>query len=308
MEFRQLKYTLAVAEEQSFSKAAKKLYIAQPYLSLYIKKLEEQLGIKLFDRSCSPLRLTYTGEIFIQRARSIMQSEENLLREMNDFSEEKSGILSLGISPVRGAYLLPILLPILRKTFPKIHLRLYEGQSFELEEWMNKGLTDLTILSLPIEKSAFSYEILLKENFLIVSPVEHPLSQKYSCKKNRNIPFIDLKLLEKESFILLHKGQALRRIADSLFLQAGYKPNIILETKNYETAHALVSIGMGFTFSTKTVYETYNNVNKPVSLFETIPRFTRTLAIVYKKGKYLSKIENDFIDLVKSIFGNASCL
>lgn len=302
MEIRQLKYMLTVAEERSFSKAAARLYIAQPHLSQYIQKLEKQIGVKLFDRSCTPLKLTYAGDKFAMQARQILQMDQNLVQQMKDFTEEKGGSLSLGISPVRGAYLLPLLLPTLKRQLPQVNLTLHEGTSAELEDWLNRGMTDLTILSLPIKSSEFSYEVLLKEDFLIMAPPMHPLAQ---CEGD-NLHPVPLKLtdLRKEPFILLQKEQALRRIADNLFLQSGYKPNILLETRSYKTAHALASMGMGFTFSTMTVYQTYRSEKTPVRLFTAEPHFTRTLAIVYRKGKYLAKFERDFITMTKEIVQN----
>ncbi|MDU2064611.1 MAG: LysR family transcriptional regulator [Sporomusaceae bacterium] len=299
MDLRQLKYMLMVAEEKNFSRAAEKLYIAQPHLSQYIQKIEKQLGVKLFDRSCSPLKLTYAGEEFAKRARQIIQMDSNLLQYMRDFKEEKSGRLTLGISPVRGAYILPIILPAFRTLFSQVEIVLKEGTSDDLENWLNQGVTDLTILSLPIKSDEFSYEVILQEKFLVVVPPNHCLAKRPGYDENP--PPLQLAELEKEPFILLQKGQALRRIADHLFLQAGYRPNIILETRSYETAHNLASIGMGFTFSTMTVYQTYNNINHPVRLFTAEPSFTRTLAIVYRKGKYLTKFEQAFINLTKEI-------
>lgn len=298
MELRQLRYMLAVAEEKSFSKAAKKLYIAQPHLSQYIQKLETQLGVKLFDRSRTPLTLTLAGEQFAQKARQILRLNNNLLQQMKDYTEEKNGRLVLGISPVRSAYLLPLVLPAFRRLFPHVEISLYEGTSTNLEDWMNQGVTDLTILSLPIKSDTFSYEILMKEPFLIVAPPAHPLAKRPGGNSSP-VP-LHLSELEKEPFILLQQGQALRRIADSLFLQAGYQPHILLETRSYQTAHNLASIGMGFTFSTPSINLLNSNAANPVRLFTAEPTFTRTLAVVYQKGKYLTKFEQTFIQLAQA--------
>jgi len=299
MELRQLKYMLMVAEEKSISRAAEKLYIAQPYLSQFIQKIEKEIGVKLFDRSCTPLKLTYAGEQFAKKARQILQLDSNLSQEMKDFTEEESGQISLGISPVRGAYILPIVLPAFRKRYPQVEISLYEGTSANLENWMNKGVTDLTILSLPIKSDEFTHEVLLQEKFLIIVPPMHYLAQRPGS--NDDPPPLKLSELEGEPFILLQKGQALRSIADTLFVQAGYRPHIVLETRNYETAHALASIGMGLTFSTMTVSQSNCNVAKPVRIFTAEPSFTRTLAIVYRKGKYLTKIEQAFIRMTKEL-------
>lgn len=299
MELRQLQYMLMVTEEKSFSKAAEKLYIAQPHLSQYIQKLEKQIGVRLFDRTSTPLKLTCAGEEFAKRAREIIQLNKNLLQQMEDFTEEKCGRLALGISSARGNYILPIILPFFMKCFPMVKVSLHEGTSEELEEWMNKGITDLTIISLPIKSESFSYEVLLQENFLVVVPPMHPLSNRTS--DDINPAPLKLTELENEPFILLKKGQAFRRIADNLFLQAGYHPNVILETRSYETAHDLASIGIGFTFSTMTVHQTFRNERKPVKIFTADPFFTRTLAVVYRKDKYLTRFENKFISMTKNL-------
>lgn len=305
MDIRQLRYMLMVAEMKSFSKAAEKLYIAQPYLSQYIMKLENQIHVKLFDRTCNPLKLTAAGKDFAEKAYQILQLEKELRDEMTDFSAGKTGTISLGISPIRSSHLLPLLLPVLKAHFPQIHLTLHEGQSSELENWLTQGLTDLAILSLPVESKLFSYENLLKEKVLLLAPLNYPLPKcAVSYKNEDSFPVLDLKLLEREPFILLKKGCALRRIADSLFFQIGCRPNVLLETANYATAHALSAIGAGFTFSTLTIYNTYNNINKPVHPFIVKPYFTRTLAVVYKKNRHLSKLDQSFIDATKDIFNN----
>lgn len=297
MELRQLRYMLMVADEKSFSRAAEKLYIAQPHLSHSIQKLEKQIGITLFDRRTTPITLTYAGEQFAQTARQMLQLDHNLLQQMKDFSEEKNGRLALGISPVRSAYILPILLPAFRSVFPQVNLSLYEGTSANLEEWMKQGGTDLTILSLPIRNDGFSYEVLMEEKVLILTPPLHPLTNRLT---GSTAPvYLNLSELEHEPFVLLQQGQALRRIADTLFLQAGFQPRIVLETRSYQTAHHLASVGMGFTFSTPSILQLNSNANRPVCFFTTEPSFTRTLAIVYRKDKYLTKYEQGFIRIAK---------
>jgi DNA-binding transcriptional LysR family regulator len=299
MELRQLRYMLMLAEEKNFSRAAEKLYIAQPYLSLAIQKLEQQIGTKLFHRKTTPLKLTSAGEQFAQMARQMLQLDSNLMQQMKDFSEETRGSLALGISTARSAYILPIVLPTFRALFPQVNLRLHEGTSANLEEWMNEGLTDLTVLSLPIKSDVFSCEILMQEKFLIVAPPAHPLAQNLSDTN----PPIALKLaeLEHEPFILLQQGQTLRRIADSLFLQAGYAPRIVLETRSSQTAHNLASIGVGFTFSTQSISQVNHTATHPVRLFTADPSYTRTIAVAYRKGKYLTKYEQAFIYILKEM-------
>ena len=106
MTSQQIEYVLAVAEQRSFSKAAQKLYVTQPALSQYVMNIEKQLGVQLFDRSTSPIRLTQAGEAFVRSAEQIKVIEDNLMNELSDIAEIKSGSLKIGASTFRASCLL----------------------------------------------------------------------------------------------------------------------------------------------------------------------------------------------------------
>ena len=106
MTSQQIEYVLAVAEQRSFSKAAQKLYVTQPSLSQYVMNIEKQLGVQLFDRSTSPIRLTQAGEAFVRSAEQIKVIEDNLMNELSDIAEIKSGSLKIGASTFRASCLL----------------------------------------------------------------------------------------------------------------------------------------------------------------------------------------------------------
>ncbi|HWR28202.1 MAG TPA: LysR substrate-binding domain-containing protein, partial [Negativicutes bacterium] len=127
----------------------------------------------------------------------------------------------------------------------------------------------------------------------------HPLAKRPS--ENDAPSALNLSELEHEPFILLQQGQTLRRIADSLFLQAGYQPRIALETRSSQTAHNLASIGIGFTFSTQSISQVNHTAAHPVRLFTAEPSHTRTIAVAYRKGKYLTKYEQAFIRILKEM-------
>ena len=304
MELRQLRYMLAVAEEKSFSRAAEKLYIAQPHLSQFIQKLESQINVKLFDRTSAPIKLTYAGERFARRARQILQLQSDLHQEMKDVAEEKRGRLSLGISPIRGRYVLPLALPAFRSLCPEVEVSLCEGNSAQLEEWLQEGLIDLAIMPLPMKSPAFSHKMLMEEEIMILLPASHRLA--VSADGDGAPPVLPLAELAEEPFILLQPGLAMRRIADTLFLQAGFSPRVALETGNYDTAHHLTAAGMGITFSTVRVSQQQCDAGSRVRLFRCEPTLTRTLAIVYRKGKYLTKFEQDFIAITQQAFEGES--
>ncbi len=297
MELRQLRHMLTVAEEKSFSRAAEKLYIAQPHLSQSIQKLESQINVKLFDRASAPIKLTYAGERFARRARQILQLQSDLFQEMKDVAEENRGRLSLGISPIRGRYVLPAALPAFRARCPEVELSLYEGTTLELEARLQEGKVDLAIMPLPMKSPDFSHNALMEEEIMILLPAHHRLAARADA--DDALPVLPLAELAEELFILLQPGLALRRIADTLFAQAGFSPRVALETANYDTAHHLTAAGMGISFSTLNISQQQWNAGRGVRLFRCEPNFIRTLAIVYRKGKYLRKFEQDFIAITQ---------
>ena len=183
MDFRKLQYMLKVAEEKSFSKAAQKLYIAQPSLSQYIQKLELQLGVQLFDRSTNPLRLTYAGELYAETAKNILNLKDQLSNQMEDISNFKKGRLTIGLSAFRSTYVMPKILPRFHEKFPGIDVVLVEGNSVKLEELAIKGITDISLMTLPIKENFFSYEPILSEKILLAIPPQHPACKEILTKQ-----------------------------------------------------------------------------------------------------------------------------
>ena len=301
MEFRQLKYVLTVAEERSFSNAAKKLYIAQPSLSQFIAKLEHQLGVQLFDRTISPLRLTYAGELYIEMSKKILDLKSQLSNQMDDIAELKKGRITIGISPFRSTYTLPHILPLFHERFPGIEVILAEGTMDELEKFALRGTTDFSIMNLPIKENLFDYEPITTEEILIALPPRHPLSQSLRKKKDLQ-PQIALANLREDPFILLKPGQRLRQSAMDLCWQAGFKPHIALESKSIEAAYALVATGMGVTFVVDTLANQRPNGSLCCSIAGLKP--TRSIVIAYRQGRYLSKASKEFIVVAKDIFAH----
>lgn len=300
MEFRQLKYVLKVAEERSFSNAAKKLYIAQPSLSQFIAKLEHQLGVQLFDRTISPLRLTYAGELYIEMSKKILDLKIQLSNQMDDIAELKKGRITIGISPFRSTYTLPHILPLFHERFPGIEVLLSEGTMDELEEFALRGTTDFSIMNLPIKENFFDYEPITTEEILIALPPLHPLSQ--SIQRNDLQPQIQLAHLREDPFIVLKPGQRLRQSAIDLCSQAGFNPHITLESKSIETAYALVAAGMGVTFVVDTLANQRPNGSLCCSIAGIQP--TRAIVIAYRQGRYLSKAAKEFITVAKDAFAH----
>jgi len=298
MDFRQLQYILTIAKEKSFSKAAAKLYITQPSLSQTISKLEERLGIQLFDRTVIPLKLTYAGELFVASAKQLLDIKDQLDKQVQDINDFKSGRLTLAVSYNRGTYMLPRLLPVFHAKFPGIELNLIEGTSPELEHAITEGFADIAINSRPIQSKDIDFELIKDEKILLALSPNHPLAIKYQSNNTEDYPTIPLSELTKENFILLRQGQSMRDLADNLFKDIGLKPQIFLETKSYETSLALVKAGMGIAFAVISMLQddiSYFSIGQPA--------ITKPLHVSYSNKRYLSQVAREFIIITKEIFG-----
>lgn len=294
MELRQLQYTLQIAEERNFSRAADKLHIAQPSLSQQLSKLEQELGVKLFQRNTSTVELTHAGASFIEHARKIMDAVEQLRQEMDDISQLRAGRVVIGSMPITGSHLLPYVLPAFKVAYPEIQVTLLEDTSLNLEKLTAGGGTDLSLLSLPLQEPTLTYEAIGEEMIDLAVPPQHPLAAYESRTEG-----IDLVQLKDEPFIVLKKGQGFRKLTIDLCRNAGFEPNIVFESNNIETVQSLVAAGMGITLVPRFIARAKRSELIPVYVpLASSP--SRTLVIAYRRGRYLSKAAEAFIETFKA--------
>ncbi len=294
MEFRQLQYALQIAAEKNFSRAAEKLHIAQPSLSQQLAKLEREIGALLFHRNTGSVELTHAGSVFIEKARAIVDMVEQLRQEMDDLAAMRKGKLVIGSLPITGAHLLPLVLPPFRAAYPQIEVTLVEDTTAHLELSAASGHTDICLLTLPIEEPSLEYEPLIEEEICLAVPPGHPLASSAPSD-------LYVRDLKDEPFIVLKKGQGFRQIAIDLCRESGFEPNIVFESSNIETVQSLVAAGMGIAFVPEMIARSGWNRFAPAILSFAEPRPTRTIVLAYKKGRYLSKAADAFIDTMKSV-------
>ncbi|MUG26341.1 LysR family transcriptional regulator [Paenibacillus macerans] len=295
MELRQLLYTLKIAEEKNFSRAADKLHIAQPSLSQQLSKLEQELGVKLFQRNTSTVELTYAGASFIQHAQKIMDAVAQLRQEMDDISQLRAGRVVVGSMPITGSHLLPYVLPAFKDAYPDIEITLLEDTSLNLEKLTAGGGTDLSLLSLPLQEPTLAYEPIGEEIIDLAVPPNHRLASSGEARSG-----VKLEQLRDEPFIVLKKGQGFRKLTVDLCRGAGFEPNVVFESNNIETVQSLVAAGMGITLVPRFIARAKRSELIPAYLPLAEPVPSRTLVIAYRKGRYLSKAAEAFIDTFKA--------
>ncbi|MBL9173924.1 MAG: LysR family transcriptional regulator, partial [Verrucomicrobiales bacterium] len=200
MEMHQVRYVIAVARTGSFSRAAEQCHVAQPSISQQIRKLEEELGERLFDRMKREVRLTPAGEAFLPRALRILEEVEGARREARDQKGLLRGTLRLGVLPTIAPYLLPGVLARFTARFPGVEIVVQEDTTAALIRLAHACETDLALVSLPIPDARMEVKALFTEELLLALPPGHRLARK------RTVTLSDL---ESERFIVMKEGHCL---------------------------------------------------------------------------------------------------
>lgn len=292
-----LQYLQAIEEYGGFSHAANALFVSQPYLSKYIKNLEEKVGVELIDRQVTPIKLTYAGEMYIAYMKDIQKTYEKMQHELEAISNLKKGRLTIGINPILASHTLYKFLPQFMDKYPGIEVQLEEAPAAEMESLVLQKKIDICLNMLPITNSDLVYERLYEENIFLVIPPRHELYDKNNTEP-KHIPFNPSRL-NNDKFILLKPGLGLRRLTDQIFEHYDIKPNIILDTNNIENAFRLANSGLGITLIPECVV-TRDQLIIESNLY-TIgnPTYKNNVVISYKKDSELTPAARAFLQFTK---------
>ena len=250
MTSRELLYVKTIAEEASISKAARKLYVAQPSLSQALQKLEEQLGTPLFNRTTAGLTLTYAGERYYHMASQILKIYENFEVEISDINNLKTGRIHLGITNPLGALTLPQTMKRFQEICPFVEVVVTEDHSAGLEKRLATGELDFVIMHAPAEPqhNKIRYRLLHRDPFVLVLARDHPLVLQASATEGYPYPVLDLSLLEDQPMIRLNPDQRIRQVTDAVLKRAGIRRfPTAMTLRNHTTAQLLAAQGIGIT-------------------------------------------------------------
>ena len=295
MDMRQMKYFLAIAREGQVTRAAKQLNMEQPPLSRQLKLMEEELGVRLFDRTSKRLNLTDAGELLRQRAEILLAQFDETLREVKEIEEGVRGVLSLG-SVVSCISLLPNRIQLFREIYPQVTFKILEGDHVYLGELLQKRVIELVVARLPFEALTHTdhYEVLPlpSDPYVAVIPSSWTpqIGKTTVCMKElAPFPFLTLKT-EKTTRMHEQVMNECRR--------HGFEPNIICECSSVAIIMSLVASGIGATVFPKSVMSSF-----PVSVVQMLDiedaDFQSEVGIVWLKDHYLSKSAQRFIDSFK---------
>ena len=244
MTLTELRYVIAVARERHFGRAAESCFVSQPTLSVAVRKLEDELGVALFERGTSEIGVTAIGQRIVEQAQRVLEEAAVVSRIAAQGQDELAGVLRLGVIYTIGPYLLPRLIPLLRRDAPQMPLQIEENYTATLSERLRQGKLDVIVISLPFALPGILTEALYEEPFAVLMPHGHPLE---------DCPAIEPRALAREEVLLLGPGHCFRdqvlQACPDCNRTSRNADNIqrTLEGSSLETIRLMVASGMGVT-------------------------------------------------------------
>ncbi len=265
IELRHLRYFLAVAESLHFSRAAERLGIAQPPLSYQVKRLEQLIGHRLFDRTTRGVKLTLAGQLLADRARSTIEKIQDDLEQVRRLGRGEEGTLTVGFSGSVMFTDLPDAIESYRRRYPKVELRLRELGTHAQIQALLEGTLDLAFLRDGDPTDGIHITALLQEPYVAVLPENHPLARKRSLRVGdlRSQPFI---------FFARRMGPLAFDRTMACCERSGFRPNIVQDAPQWPTLVRLVAAGLGVSLAPACV----SNVTIPGAVYRDVHAPCRT--------------------------------
>ncbi|SRX55020.1 hydrogen peroxide-inducible genes activator [Aequorivita sp. CIP111184] len=298
MTITQLKYVLAVAEHQNFTKAAEKTFVTQPTLSMQIQKLEDELEIQIFDRSKKPIELTGVGKKIVEQARNIVNESERMQDVVDQEKGFIGGTFKLGIIPTVMPTLLPMFLKNFSNRYPKVHLKIEELNTDEIITKINDGYLDAAIAATPLGNEKIKERVLYYEPFVGYIPESHRLFSKEKLEVND---------LDIEDILLLEDGHCFR---DGIINLCKTSKNLgtekfQLESGSFETLIKLANEGLGMTLLPYLhTLDILPSQVKNIKYFKE-PSPAREVSIIYSKSELKMQIINALHDIISGVIRGA---
>jgi len=287
MELLQLKYFLTVARCEHVTEAAGKLHVTQSSLSKTIQRLEDDLGVPLFDRIGRKLRLNDFGRTFLQRTEKALFELEQGKREIADLSNPDQGTLQLAVTT---ASTLPGILREFRKNKPDIQFHVQMVSLENMSRLLHRGEVDFCLSSPPIEGDDIECQILYDDPIVVAVPMGHRCADRSS---------IQLTELKDEWFVGVKQGYGVRDMVDSICQSVGFLPKYVYEGDEPARLTALVEAEIGLAF----IPSTARNPHERISYLQVEEhRLVRKIALLSHKNRYISKAALEFRSVVMNYF------
>jgi len=291
MNLRDFTYVLAIADHGSMAKAAIACHVSQSTLSIQLKKLEEEIGVAVFERANKRLTLAPAGKPLLEIARAIVQQSENFRALAKSYRDPFAGVFRLGAFPTLAPYLLPKIVPAIAAAFPRIELRLIEEKSPVLDQKLLTGEIDAALASLPPENVHFESAPLFEDPFFLACHREHPLARRKRVTKAD---------LAHETLLLLDEGHCLRNQALEFCFSARAQENGEFRATSLETLRQMVAAGSGITLIPRIAVQP----NEHIAYIPFAGRDTpsRTIGLIWRASSTQKKLLQSLTDLLHKAY------
>lgn len=285
MESKSLRYFCAVVNYGSFTGAADALSIAQPAISMSIKRLEEELGFSVFHRFERQISLTDEGRRLYDYAKPIIQSLGDVQQAMEELKDLSNGLVRVGMPGMLGSYYFPPLLMAFRHQYPGIKLSIVDGGADQLQAMLENGELDLAFIVSEDVPVSLEAQAVLRVPMVAAVTKEHPFAQ---------LDKVNIEAFLQEELVMFKKGYFHRRIIDQMAEKSGIRPNISIETNLIHLMKSFVCRGFGITAFLDIVLEDEKDL-VPVPF---VPAFNLSVHIAWRKQGYLSMANRAFRDFI----------
>lgn len=274
MTLNELKFIVALAKARNFRKAAEVCFVSQPALSLAVKKLEDELGVQLFERNRNDVTMTVVGELVVEQATRVMEEANRVKEIARQGNNQLAGALKLGVIYSVGPYLLPEIIPILRKTAPEMPLIVEENLTSNLEAQLRNGVIDVVIIALPFDIPGIKTLPLYEEEFVVVVPSIHEWAGRDAIAASE---------LADEKILLLNSGHCFSNQVLQACPNLGQKGEV-LQGNSLDTIRNMVASNLGLTVlpASATISRYQNPLIAVVPFKKPVP--TRKIALAWRKS------------------------
>lgn len=298
-----------IYQEKSFSKAAQKLFIAQPSLSVIVKKIEDEIGTPLFDRTCKPIRMTEAGMEYIRATEAIRHIENAFVNYVDAVNTLQTGSLTVGSNQLFSSLVLPKYIAKFIGKYPHIHLDLVDDNSIMLKNLISSGQVDLIIDNQKLDPEVFEQQVFQTEHLLLAVPAFFDCNRGLEAfqltsddiLQNRHlsedIPPVDLQAFSDVPFVFMTQDNDTRERTDEIF--KGYSPKMLFEIDRLVTLYNFIEIGTAASVVSDTLVKNTQHRSDCVVFYKLNASLARRdIYITYKKNKYYSKAMQSFIGLI----------
>ncbi|WDI44525.1 LysR family transcriptional regulator [Bremerella sp. P1] len=288
MEIHQLRYFVAVAELENFTRAAEQCHVTQPSLSQQIAKLERELGTRLLDRLGRTVVLTDSGKELLPRARRILKEVDSAEGWFKKPEGPEAISLRVGALPTIAPFQLPGIIQHFRQEMPQVTLTLVEDYTDHLLDRLLKGTLDVAILALPIDDPRIQVEPLFREALMVALPPSHPLADKPSLSFNQ---------VRQEPFVLLHEVHCLGEQILGFCRQQEFQPHVVCESAQISTIQELIRLGVGISLLPEMAIDPADKtcVYRPIRKIQPF----RTIAAAWNRHRTVTPPQNLLLDILR---------